>query len=1300
MTDKMSPKELPEPTSAENQQPGEAKKPRSFIGRLVKNTLRLIIYIPLLALITVALLIGTSFGSRITVMLANALVPNLDVVYHSGRLNKDLTLSQAHWSMNGVSVDATDLHLAWRPACLLNKQLCVNALDASSVKVVVTTSAFASDPSEPTTPPEPDAKDEPLRLPFSITLSSADLNKIQVSVDKMRFNAEQLQTSADWPESGIRVHQLAAKGLLVDIPLSSDDPAATPSEPNADAKLEKPVDDTAKWAMANLPKAYNPVPVIVDDLKLTDSTLILGKRKDSFSKLSLQGEYLGTKVNIKNLDASHTLGSAKLKGNIELDHHYPMNIELQAQLNPNALLKGLGKQGVKLDIQGDFSALKVKGSGLGDTDFSLDADANLANPDIPYQLALSAKALRWPLKQPEYQAHRLTLHTRGDLNNQSAVVSGDISTPFYPQTQFASELKHTNGTLDMPHLQLVSGDATLYLTGKLDYDTQDKLHLDWLVSLDGKQLNPALVQLPGKQRLPKGRITAQLSTQGKLDGNNWLVDVPTLSLYGLLDGYPLDLSGGVSIDNKLHITANDLHLKALGASLTAKGSTGEHWDLKGHLNVPDLAPWMKDAAGSITADLTVTGKEDAPRLNMDGQLNGIKLQQATVDKLGITAWLDLMGNHSYNLALGAEGVSYEENDLKTVTLWSQGDIAKQSLSLTSQGEVRLDTRIDSEYLQDKEEVKANISQLDIASVIGDWKLNKAINLDWQLKDNLGLITAFCLTDGTANLCLDKETQISDSGNASISFAGDPGAIIAPLIPPQIKWHGPMKLDTKLAWQPQQRPSANLLLQLEPGTVTVTRKEQAPANIQYHGGQLAGLLENDQLTLNADIDAGTLASLSSRLQVNVSPDRTLKGEIDIDHLELSGLQAFVPQIETLAGTVASNIRLSGSLNKPEAAGKLTLSKGSFSAAANPTLVENIEVSMNFAGRQAELDGKWNMGQGEGKLGGSLDWQSGQARGEITIKGDALEVIAPPVAIVKVSPDLTINLSPNGTHVAGTIQVPDGDIQIVQMAAGGVPLSPDVVFQDSISAKAAKAKPYPISVELNIKVDDKVSIKGMGLSGNLTGTLTLQQQPSRPPLLFGEVQVLNGSYRFLGQRLKISTGELQFVGPAANPNLNIEAVRVVKDDDGDVTAGIRVTGTPSRPVVTLFSNPSMEQAEILSYIIKGSGFNNKEQNDALMMSAALTLSSQLADGAIGNIGNAATSIAEKIGISDIQLDANDDGKVAISGYIGDRLMVKYGIGVFNPGYELTVRYYLLTRLYLEAVSGSLDQSLDLYYSFDLD
>lgn len=59
--------------------------------------------------------------------------------------------------------------------------------------------------------------------------------------------------------------------------------------------------------------------------------------------------------------------------------------------------------------------------------------------------------------------------------------------------------------------------------------------------------------------------------------------------------------------------------------------------------------------------------------------------------------------------------------------------------------------------------------------------------------------------------------------------------------------------------------------------------------------------------------------------------------------------------------------------------------------------------------------------------------------------------------------------------------------------------------------------------------------------------------------------------------------------------------------------------------------------------------------------------------------------------------DSSAVVVSGYITPDLQVKYGVGIFDSLATLTLRYRLMPRLYLEAVSG-LDQALDLLYQFE--
>ncbi len=60
--------------------------------------------------------------------------------------------------------------------------------------------------------------------------------------------------------------------------------------------------------------------------------------------------------------------------------------------------------------------------------------------------------------------------------------------------------------------------------------------------------------------------------------------------------------------------------------------------------------------------------------------------------------------------------------------------------------------------------------------------------------------------------------------------------------------------------------------------------------------------------------------------------------------------------------------------------------------------------------------------------------------------------------------------------------------------------------------------------------------------------------------------------------------------------------------------------------------------------------------------------------------------------------DDTAATVSGYIGDRIYIAYGIGIYEPIAVLTARLYFSARLWLEIVSR-LENSADLYYSFEI-
>ncbi|MFT7400049.1 MAG: translocation and assembly module TamB, partial [Rheinheimera aquimaris] len=263
---------------------------------------------------------------------------------------------------------------------------------------------------------------------------------------------------------------------------------------------------------------------------------------------------------------------------------------------------------------------------------------------------------------------------------------------------------------------------------------------------------------------------------------------------------------------------------------------------------------------------------------------------------------------------------------------------------------------------------------------------------------------------------------------------------------------------------------------------------------------------------------------------------------------------------------------------------------------------------------------------------------------------------------------------------------------------IELSNDLILLDE------KLQPIPqqeksvfiFETDINVLLGNRVRLSAFGLKTLLNGKLRVRQQPGRPLLLNGDVSLRDGTFRAYGQDLLIRKGKMNFNGPADQPFLNIEAIRNPDNMEDDVIAGIRVTGPADEPQVSIFSEPAKAQANALSYLIMGRDLDSSSGNTGNAVTTSLlgmTLASS--SKAVGEIG-------EAFGLQDLTLDtagSGDNSQVTVSGYLSRDLQLKYGYGIFNAVGEFTLRYRLMRRLYLEAVSG-LDNAVDLLYKFEFD
>ena len=165
--------------------------------------------------------------------------------------------------------------------------------------------------------------------------------------------------------------------------------------------------------------------------------------------------------------------------------------------------------------------------------------------------------------------------------------------------------------------------------------------------------------------------------------------------------------------------------------------------------------------------------------------------------------------------------------------------------------------------------------------------------------------------------------------------------------------------------------------------------------------------------------------------------------------------------------------------------------------------------------------------------------------------------------------------------------------------------------------------------------------------------------------------NGELRFgsdayfeaYGQRLTIRTGRFLFAGPIGRPDINLEAVRVVDD----VTVGLRITGRTPNTSASLFSDQSMSQEEMLSYLVLGRSLSNTgaptpAEQQALALGAALKLTGRT--GIFEKLGS-------QLGVEGFALSTEGDSsdtKVAISGNLSKKLFISFGIGLFDQSLSL--------------------------------
>jgi translocation and assembly module TamB len=183
--------------------------------------------------------------------------------------------------------------------------------------------------------------------------------------------------------------------------------------------------------------------------------------------------------------------------------------------------------------------------------------------------------------------------------------------------------------------------------------------------------------------------------------------------------------------------------------------------------------------------------------------------------------------------------------------------------------------------------------------------------------------------------------------------------------------------------------------------------------------------------------------------------------------------------------------------------------------------------------------------------------------------------------------------------------------------------------------------------------------------------------------GRVEALRARFYAYGQALEVDPGVLVFDGPLETPGLDISAWRRRQP----VEAGIHLTGTLQAPHVELVSNPPVNDAEKLSWLVLGRAPTQASGADLAVLQAA-------SGAVLGRMGEAPLDrrLAARLGLDELTVRSSGSGElaqnvVALGKRASDQLYFSFeqAIGTTTE-YLVKLDYTLTERVALRGQTGT--------------
>ena len=1207
--------------------------------------------------------LGTGPGLRFALARAESLSGGtLQVQQAQGRLAGPLQLSGVRYDDgHGTVVELATVRLDLHFWSLLGKRVHLTTLDVDGVAVALPAASTEESASSGSLS---------LHLPVELIVDRAHVGPIKVTqAGNAVFAADRLDLAGRWTDRGIELRQLALRAPNGHADLAGKLVFGQSYQGNGTLGFAWKAGDT---------DVAGTLSVHSDGRQATlDAALTAPAPMKLHAQLAQAGEFgwSGT-LEAPRFDPAPLLGEGTLQSlAFSLAGHGDRHGgTLEGQLDLNQYRVRL--QPLRARFDPDYHTLTLEQLRLGSPQFKgnveasgtvqLDARPLAANLQIGWtDLQLPAELVGQPL------ASHGRLTTTGSADAYHAQGNIELGPPG-KLAKLSLELDGTPQRLQVRTLDLKQAKGQLHAHGKLVLQPT----LAWQAEVRAVAFDPGQLLAHWD-----GALDADIASQGQrtADGLDATLDIRKLA--GSLRKRAVSGRGKLHLSPQLVLDGR-LELASGASSLQLTARPGTRNDAELQLAIASLGDWLPDAGGRLDGHLRIQGK--LPKLSINGQLHGQSLawQQQRAQRLGLIVGLPDVSRVAGKLDLQLNDATVQGLTFQDIHALAEGSDANHRLEVQARG-TQLSGTLDLRGALAGSRWSGTLLMLDLEPQgLPPWRLQHATQLGYD--DGAMRLGELCLTAGDPLLCASARRDKAGNLDASYRLQALPLAL---LLNAAGEADLPLRAEGNLEGSGQiHRSAAGALsghasIGSAHGTISYTDDARAPL-LRYDRLQLDANLtpQRQQIDLHAALDDG--GRIDGQLGI-AGAQQALSGQAEVHLGNLAFVELLSHELANVKGRADARVQFAGSLAQPRVIGQAEL--GGVAAeipAAGLTLAQGQLHVATLDGQQLQIRGSVHSGKGSVAVDGSASLDGAQPT-RLTITGSQFTAVDIPAAHVVLSPDLVVQQGAGGIDISGAVSLDRARVNVDKLpGAGASAASPDVVVVDASQARDA-AGGTPLNAVVKVDLGEQAHVTGMGLDGRVSGVLTVIEKPGRATTGQGQIAV-NGTYRAYGQDLKIQRGQLLFAStPLDNPGLNIRAVRKLNPNatiDEGQEVGLYVSGTAQRPILTVFSNPVMEQSDALSYLITGKPLSEVKGGEGSMVSAA----AQALGSAAGDL--LAKRIGSQLGLDDIGVSSNEalggSSAFTVGKCLSPRLYLSYGVGLFEPGEVITLRYRLSKRWNLEA------------------